>query len=316
MSCCGAFGTFCVFVVLTQLACGVFRWLYENILGPRFGKSINFKNYGRGALVTGATDGIGKEYAKALAKQGMNIILVSRTLTKLETVAKEIQEAFNVDTAVIDVDFTAGPEIYDKIKERVKGKEIGVLINNVGVSYACPDFCLNVPDREKLIHDIIKCNITSMAMMCSIILPQMVQRKRGVIINISSLSAVVPASNLTIYSGSKAFADKFSDDLQGEYEKDGIIVQSVLPGFVATNMTRMKKGSLMAPLPKQYVDQAILTVGYASHTLGYLPHYILQFGAQFLHFVAPSLSQSVTLKTFANVRNRQVKRGMYTSATN
>jgi 17beta-estradiol 17-dehydrogenase / very-long-chain 3-oxoacyl-CoA reductase len=64
----------------------------------------------------------------------MNIILVSRTLSKLQTVAKEIEETFNVDTEVIDVDFTTGYSIYDKIKDRIKGKEIGVLVNNVGMA--------------------------------------------------------------------------------------------------------------------------------------------------------------------------------------
>lgn len=217
---------------------------------------------------------------------------------------------------MIDVDFTSGPEIYDKIKERIKGKEIGILVNNVGVSYSCPDFFLAIPDREKMIENIVKCNITSMPMMCSIILPQMVQRKNGLIINIASLSAIVPAGNLSVYSASKAFADKFSEDLMAEYEKDGIIIQSVLPGFVATNMTKMKKGSWMAPLPNQFVDSAIKTIGYASHTTGYLPHAILQFSAQLSQYLVPSITRKVTLKTMGNVRNRQVKRGLYASATN
>lgn len=152
-------------------------------------------------------------------------------------------------------------------------------------------------------------------MMSSILLPSMVERKRGLIINISSLSAIVPASNLTIYSASKAFAKKFSEDLAAEYAKDGIIIQSVLPGFVATNMTKMKNGSWMAPLPKIFVESALKTVGYADLTTGYLPHSVLQFSAQLLRFTAPSLSRSLTIKTMMNVRSRQIKRGLYVSVT-
>ena len=59
--------------------------------------------------------------------------MVSRTLSKLETVAKEIEEQYNVQTMVIDVNFTSGLEIYDKIKDKIQGKEIGILINNVGM---------------------------------------------------------------------------------------------------------------------------------------------------------------------------------------
>jgi 17beta-estradiol 17-dehydrogenase / very-long-chain 3-oxoacyl-CoA reductase len=69
----------------------------------------------------------------------MNIVLVSRTLSKLQTVAKEIEESFNVDTAVVDVDFTSGPGIYDKIKKEIAGKEIGVLVNNVGMAPEKPE---------------------------------------------------------------------------------------------------------------------------------------------------------------------------------
>lgn len=67
-----------------------------------------------------------------LAERGFNLILVSRTLKKLQDVAKEISESFNVQTKVIAVDFTSGPEIYDRIKQQIDGIEIGILVNNVG----------------------------------------------------------------------------------------------------------------------------------------------------------------------------------------
>lgn len=162
----------------------------------------------------------------------MNIILVSRTQSKLEDVAKEIAESFNVQTQVIAVNFTSGPEIYDQIKQQIVGKEIGILVNNVGMFYPAPEFFLDIPDRDKVIQDIIRCNITSVPMMCSLILPQMVQRKRGLIINISSGAAVIPGPSMVLYSGSKAFVTKFSVDLAAEYESQGITVQVLVTGSV------------------------------------------------------------------------------------
>lgn len=167
-----------------------------------------------------------------MAKNGFNIILVSRTLNKLEEVAKEISQNYNVETQVIAVNFTSGPEIYGQIKQKIVGKEIGILVNNVGMFYEFADLFLNIPDREKLIQDIIKCNITSVSMMCSLILPQMVQRKRGLIINVSSMASVMPSPYLTVYSASKAFVTKFSADLAAEYESEGIVVQVLVTGGV------------------------------------------------------------------------------------
>lgn len=143
----------------------------------------------------------------------------------------------------------------------------------------------------------------------------MLQRKKGLIINISSLSAVIPAPNFTLYSGSKAFVHKFSEDLNSEYGHLGVTVQSVLPGFVATNMTKMRKGSFLAPVPKDFVESALATVGHADSTVGYLPHYLLRYAVNLIHYVSPSVSRTLTLKQMLNIRKRAVKKGLYTPAT-
>lgn len=247
------------------------------------------------------------------AKRGLNIVLVSRTLSKLQTVAKEIEETFKVETAVIDVDFTSGPEIFDKIKDRVKGKEIGVLVNNVGMGLESPDYFLNIPEREKIIQNIISCNVTSVPMMCSIILPQMVQRHKGIIINISSISAANLCPGISIYSGSKAFVDKFSQDLSAEYENQGIIIQTVLPGPVATNMTKMRTGSIVIPTAEDYVASALKTIGFAGHTTGYWLHSLMVLSANISNFILPFIYKIILRKIIVVLRDREVKAGRYKS---
>lgn len=280
-------------------------------------------------VITGATDGIGKSYSKSvcmqltvnpevtnhfqnfqLAKRGMNIVLVSRSIQKLQAVAKEISDTYCVDTLVIDVDFTSGPEIYEKIKNGIRGKEIGVLVNNVGVSYVCPDFFLSIPNREAFIQNIINVNVTSVPMMCSIILPQMVQRKKGIIINLSSITATIPSSNLTCYSATKAFVNKFSQDLASEYGKDGIIVQSVVAGYISTRMTGVDS-SFLIPSSETFVESALKKVSFTNCTTGYYIHSIHQFAHQIANFVWPSLTNYIMLQFWGMKRKQRAQNGRY-----
>ncbi|CAD7090927.1 unnamed protein product [Hermetia illucens] len=261
MSVCSCISTTCVVIVILQIIKTLVPWLYKNLLGPKFfGPKIDVRRMGQWAVITGATDGIGKAYAKALAKKGVNVVLISRSKDKLEKVAEEIKSASSAQVKIIDVDFTQGPEIYDKIEKGIAGLEVGTLVNNVGMSYANPEFFLSIQDRDKLLRDIIECNIHSVTHMCKLVMPGMVERKKGVIINISSLSAVVPSPLLSVYGATKAFVDKFSVDLNTEYSSQGIIVQSVLPGYVATNMSKIRKETFLAPNSDNYVASALTTL--------------------------------------------------------
>lgn len=248
-----------------------------------------------------------------MAKKGLNIILISRTLAKLETLAQEIETEYKVQTKVIDVDFTKGEEIYEKIEKQVLGLEIGVLVNNVGLSYPHPDYFLTMSNRDELTAQIIKCNITSVSNMCSIVMPQMVERKKGVVINLSSLAAHIPNPMLSFYAASKAFVDKFSEDLQTEYKSKGIVIQSVLPGYVATNMSKISRPTWMAPSADTYVASALKTLGITAHTTGYYPHALLKLVLLTFESVCPSMAKKTVLKTMENIRKRALKKAATTA---
>ncbi|XP_037932038.1 very-long-chain 3-oxoacyl-CoA reductase-like [Teleopsis dalmanni] len=279
--------TICVGIVCVQIVHRVLSWLYLNIFGPvLFGPRIDLRRLGTWAVVTGATDGTGKSYAKALAKKGINVILISRSLSKLEAVAKELTDAYKVQIKIIEIDFTDGPQIYQTVQKNIEGLDIGVLVNNVTTSYAHPEFFLeHITQHPKFLRDVISVNIHSVTHMCALILPQMTAKKKGVIINLSSTAAVIPSPLLSLYGGTKAFVDKFSKDLQTEYQSQGITVQSVRPDFLITHMAKLRKTTHLPLSADWYVSSALKTVGIAGQTTGDSLHAIRLLRFQFLNAI-------------------------------
>lgn len=100
----------------------------------------------------------------------------------------------------------------------------------------------------------------------------MAARGRGLIINVASAAGLTPTPLLSVYSGTKVFVDFFSRCLNAEYSSKGVIVQCVLPYYVATKLSKIRKPNVFAPSPTTYVRQALGTVGVESRTMGYWSH--------------------------------------------
>ncbi|GLD54123.1 testosterone 17-beta-dehydrogenase 3-like isoform X2 [Lates japonicus] len=208
-----------------------------------------FTSMGEWAVVTGASEGIGRAYAFALAEQGMNVVIMSRTKATLDQVAKEIGDKTGRSVKVIVTDFVK-ENVFGEIEDQLKDLNIGVLVNNVGI---LPSFIpckfLECAELDQTITKVLNCNVKTMAKMCKIILPGMENRGKGVILNISSGIASVPFPLYTLYASSKVFVERFSRGLQIEYEDKGIIIQAVAPFGVSTRMAGYQKTNLVTLSP-------------------------------------------------------------------
>ncbi len=235
-----------------------------------------------------------------LAEKGLNIILVSRTLEKLKSVAIQIEKTYKVQTKIIAVDFTKAEGIYEKIEEQIEGLEIGVLVNNVGMSSDEPEYFLRMPNNKEFYNQIIHCNVTSVVQMTRIILPQMVERQKGLIINISSMSALIPTPLATVYGSTKSFVTKFTDDLRLEYKQHGITIQTLCPFYISTKMIKLERSSWAVPSPSTFVKSALTNVGISEKTTGYYSHAIQGILIKAFNYLLPSLCSRVTISFMEN----------------
>ena len=249
-----------------------FAWYFiRTYYLTRLGFRNDLKKYGKWAVVTGATDGIGKEYAKQLAGEGLNVVLISRSKEKLEAVACEIRSLSQVETLTIVYDFT-DIEGFEALGEILNGLDIGILINNVGMAYGRPLKMLHQCNIDKL-SDIMKVNTFSVLHMTHMIQKGMMKRKRGAIVHISSGSIFLTAATLNVYPATKMFVLKLAESLQLECE--GLVDHQVLTTmYVESNMSQVKS-TVTVPSAADYVTSAIRTIGVAPVTCGYPSHEIV-----------------------------------------
>ena len=263
------------------------------------------------------SDGIGKAYCFALAKQGLSVMMISRTESKLQDVKKEIEAKYpNVKVSYLVCDYSKFDKAAQgKIAKELKDLEVGVLVNNVGVSYRYPVFFHELTDDE--VQNLMTMNIDSTVWMTRFVLPGMVERKAGTIVNLSSGSAMYTLPLLAEYSGAKSFVEKFSRAINAEYKAKGVTCQCQIPFYVATKLAKMRK-SLMVPTPQAYVAKAIKWVGHSSDAvaspfilhaiqgwvLDILPQFIVTKLIMDMHLATRKRGQKKDAKLAAEAKNQ------------
>jgi short-subunit dehydrogenase len=181
-------------------------------------------------LITGGTKGIGYELAKIFAYNGHNLILVARDENNLNQTARELK-ALGVEVITISKDLfiKESPfELFDDVKER--GLNVDILVNDAGQGQY-GEFAETDIYREL---DIIQLNISSLVVLTKLFLQEMLQRGTGRILNLSSIASKAPGPWQSVYHGTKAFVQSFTEAVRNEVKDSGVTLTALLPGATDT----------------------------------------------------------------------------------
>ena len=200
----------------------------------------------RRALITGASAGLGAEFARQLAASGHDLVLVARRVDKLEALAKELRDAHGVDVAVMAADMTdpgAPAQLFHEAQER--GLQIDCLVNNAGSEG--PDL---IRTRDWSRNDAyLRLMMTSVAAMCHEFVPGMVERGFGRVVNVASVAGQITVNGDYSYGPTKAYLIALSKALSSAFRDKGVYVMALCPGFTHTEfhesdkLTAMKKAT-------------------------------------------------------------------------
>ncbi len=184
------------------------------------------------ALITGASSGIGLEFAKMMAQDGVNLVLVARSETKLAELAAYIRNSYGIKVDILVKDLSrpeAPAEVFQYTKS--KGLEVDYLVNNAGFG----DFGFFwETDWDKSVQ-MIQLNMTALTSLCHLYLPEMVKRKSGRILNVASTAAFQPGPTMAVYYATKAYVLHFSEAIANELEGTGVTVTTLCPGPTESN---------------------------------------------------------------------------------
>ncbi|WP_291080063.1 mycolate reductase [Dietzia sp. UBA5065] len=181
------------------------------------------------AVVTGASSGIGMALATELARRGHSLIVVARRGEVLQELKERLERDFRVTVEVRACDL-ADPAARQPLLDELAGREISILCNNAGIATFGPIASLD-PDYEKTQ---VQLNAVACHDLILAVLPGMVSRRSGAILNVGSAAGNMPIPNNATYAASKAFLNTFSESLRGEVKDAGIHVTLLAPGPVRT----------------------------------------------------------------------------------
>lgn len=224
------------------------------------------------ALITGASSGLGLEFANIYAKNGYNLVVVARSEGKLYQLKSKLESTYGVEVVVYAKDLSekdAGYEVFDFCLE--KNIQVDVLVNNAGFG----DFAnFAEADWEKQ-YDMVQVNVVALMQFTRCFVPQMIKRKNGKILNLSSVAAFCAGPKMSVYYASKEYVRSFSEALAEELKGTGVTVTALCPGPTNTGFEKAAemKNSKMFTFFKSATAKEVAEAGFKACEKGRILKY-------------------------------------------
>jgi serine 3-dehydrogenase len=210
-------------------------------------------------LITGATAGIGEAAARRFARGGWRVIGTGRRAERLKALAAELGDCF----LPLDIDMRDLDAVTQLARLEAPWGEIDLLLNNAGLAPPTDP----LPDTDwDLLQTVIETNVTGLVALTRVLLPGLTKRK-GAIVNLSSVAATYPYKGGAVYAGTKAFVRQFSLDLRSDLAGTGVRVTSIEPGMVETEFTIVRTGGDKAASDALYADMEPMTAEDIAETI-------------------------------------------------
>jgi short-subunit dehydrogenase len=201
------------------------------------------------ALITGASAGIGREFARQLGGRAVRLVLVARREQRLEELREELRTRHpQLEVEIRPTDLSKAAAVDDLISwAAAQTRGIDLLVNNAGLG-DLGAFATAEPERIDLM---LQVNVVALTGLTRALLPVMIAQKHGAILNVSSSASFLPIPNFAVYAATKAYVTSFSEALRSELMGTGIHVSALCPGPVATEFTEVARRKPTGPAPRE-----------------------------------------------------------------
>ncbi|MEM8492079.1 MAG: SDR family oxidoreductase [Pseudomonadota bacterium] len=187
---------------------------------------MNYKN----AVITGASSGIGAEYASQLAPACDSLLLIARRVERLDSLAARLSS--KCDVRVLEADLSTQEGLARCVEAMRQGPDVDLLVNNAGTSFMGP-FANSCIDDEL---QMVRVHVDATMVLTRAVLPGMRVRRQGAVVNVASIGGFIEAPNVATYAATKAFLVSFSRSLKRELRDAGVAVQCLCPGYTRTEI--------------------------------------------------------------------------------